>query len=430
MAAINLDLKYSRPQNEIFFGSLAKYNVVTKGRRFGLTRGAAQAFVEWAMEGVPYLLWGDTINGNIDRYYERYFLPMLKKVGTGNYRWNAQKRELKIFDSYIDFRSADKPENWEGFGYKVIFLNEAGIILEDPYLYDNAVLPMMMDYEDSILIAAGVPKGRACKTGKHKFFDLYEKASTDTTGMYRLLQYSSFDNPFLPPGVVEELMSVLDDQTIDQEIKGLFINLSLNAFCYAFSEEKHGKELFEHDPFFPLAVTFDFNKDPLVCYVSQTKEPHSGDLDIINNFKVPNGDIDALCDKVIAWNPNALWLINGDATGRNALTGNMGYYTTIKAKFNLSDTQIKTPKINPSVKNTRVLCNSMLQRGRVRVHPRCTDVINDMKYVQVKEDGSILKDRVSETRKSDFLDCFRYDCWEFHHKFIPFLAEEEADEDE
>ena len=54
-----------------------------------------------------------------------------------------------------------------------IFLNEAGIILKNNYLYTNTILPMLMDYPDSQLIAAGVPKGKIKKDGtEHIFYTL------------------------------------------------------------------------------------------------------------------------------------------------------------------------------------------------------------------------------------------------------------------
>ena len=161
---MKIELSYTPPQLEIFFGSQSKFTVVTKGRRFGATHGAAHAYIEWALEG-RRLLWGDTINSNIDRYVQRYFEPAMKAHKVP-YTWNSQKKEMRIGTGHIDFRSADRPENWEGFGYDVIFLNEAGIILKDPYLYTNAVLPMLMDYSDSQLIAAGCQRERRARTEK------------------------------------------------------------------------------------------------------------------------------------------------------------------------------------------------------------------------------------------------------------------------
>src|SRR5690606_9457471 len=165
---IDLDLTYSEKQSELFFPeSFPKYSIIPKGRRAGLTRGAAHAFIEYGLDAnLPYFpkdnlyfLWGDTVSTNIDRYFERYFQPALKQLPSGIWQWKKVDKILKIGRLTIDFRSADRPENWEGFGYHLIFLNEAGIILEDDYLYDNAVLPMLIDFPNAKLIAAGVPKG-------------------------------------------------------------------------------------------------------------------------------------------------------------------------------------------------------------------------------------------------------------------------------
>lgn len=137
MPTVELNYTYTKAQAEIFFpANPAKYTIVSKGRRLGATRGAAQACIEDLLDKKGPWLWVDTVNPNIDRYFERYFVPALKGI---DYNWNKQKRELNIYGQWCDFRSADRPENIEGFGYRKIFLNEAGIILEDDYLYDNAL---------------------------------------------------------------------------------------------------------------------------------------------------------------------------------------------------------------------------------------------------------------------------------------------------
>ncbi len=191
---------------DIFFNDVRKFNIIPKGKRLGLTRGAAQAVIEKALEGITPILWGDTVNGNIDRYYEGYFLPVLKQLDKSMYKWNQQRKQLKILDSVIDFRSADIPENWEGFSYEFIILNEAGIILKNDYLYDNAVLPMLIDNPKSCLVASGVPKGKVTKKGlPHKFYTLYETAQSDTNGKYKALHYTSYDNPFIEQAEVQAI---------------------------------------------------------------------------------------------------------------------------------------------------------------------------------------------------------------------------------
>ena len=245
-----LELKQIRPQIEIFFESKEKYVIVTKGRRFGATKGAANAFIEWAIEGITPMLWVDTINSNIDRYVERYFIPELQKLKSKDWQWFSQRKVLKIFNAVIDFRSADAPESIEGFGYKKIFLNEAGIILKDDYLYSNSILPMLLDYDDSQLFAVGVPKGKIKRDGnKHKFFELYERALNKEYN-YRLLQYSSFDNPLINKKEINEVADQMNEHERQQEIFGQFVEYTgENPFLHQYQKEFHESEKAIHQPF-------------------------------------------------------------------------------------------------------------------------------------------------------------------------------------
>lgn len=164
-------------------------------------------------------MWGDTINSNIDRYVERYFFPILKYYKIP-YKWDSRKKLMAVGPGYTDFRSADRPENWEGFGYKKIFLNEAGIILDDEYLYLNAVMPMMIDFPDSQLIAAGTPK---MLTGKGRYFyELWQKAQRGDSGYYTR-RFSTYDNPFLSTEQIRELEMQIPANERRQEIYGEFV---------------------------------------------------------------------------------------------------------------------------------------------------------------------------------------------------------------
>ena len=213
-------LQISECQNHIFFGSehLGRFRIFPKGRRLGATRGASFAFVKWMSEGYP-CLWGDTINSNIDRYVERYFFPILKYYRI-SFKWDSRKKLMTVGSGYTDFRSADRPENWEGFGYKRIFLNEAGIILDDEYLYLNAVMPMMMDFKDSQLIAAGTPKMLKGK-GRY-FYELWQKAQRGEPG-YHTKRFTTYDNPFLEVEQIRELEMEIPSNERRQEIYGEFI---------------------------------------------------------------------------------------------------------------------------------------------------------------------------------------------------------------
>lgn len=217
-----LRLDYSAAQAAMFFDDAAhgRFRFYPKGRRLGATRGAAHACIEWCLDGMA-VLWGDTTHANIGRYVRRYFLPVLKRNGVP-FRWNSQNGELQVGDQggFVDFRSADRPENWEGFGYHRIFLNEAGIILDDRYLYDNAVLPMLMDFPESQLIAAGTPKLRQ---GKGRLFaELCARAARGVAGFFTRT-FTSYDNPFLRRSAVDALARELPEAERQQEIFGKFV---------------------------------------------------------------------------------------------------------------------------------------------------------------------------------------------------------------
>lgn len=217
---------YHPAQRHIFHDSetIAKYRIFPKGRRLGATQGAAWAVIEYMLQGRK-VLWGDTINGNIRRYIQRYFLPAFKTIGLHpgiGYVWHKQDATITLPNgAYTDFRSADKPENWEGFGYDVVFLNEAGIILDDPYLWHNAVLPMMLDNPDSTLIAAGTPKLSSMKGVLFK--ELWDKAQAGAED-YHGRRFTTYDNPFLDEAAIRKLEGEISPAERPQEIEGRFIS--------------------------------------------------------------------------------------------------------------------------------------------------------------------------------------------------------------
>ncbi|MBS4035902.1 MAG: phage terminase large subunit [Ignavibacterium sp.] len=241
MKIVDLELQYHRNQEKIFFESDARYKVIAKGRRFGLTKGFANYVIEQMLNGVSPVLWVDTIYGNIERYVERYFIPVLRKLPRKYWKYRANRTELRIGNSVCDFRSADNPENIEGFGYALIVINEAGIVLKNRALWNESILPMILDYKANVLIG-GTPKGKVVKRSKekHLFFELYERRSpllnpppkgeetgntqTEKYSEWQSFNFSSYDNPLIDPNDIDELVTQISPALRDQEIYGKFID--------------------------------------------------------------------------------------------------------------------------------------------------------------------------------------------------------------
>lgn len=206
------------PKQQSIFDSKARIKLAAKGRRFGLTKGAANDFILSALEGkFSKGLWVDVVNSNIDKYIERYFLPHLKKLPGNMWSWRVQKKELHIGKAYIDFRSADTPETMEGFGYDKAFINEAGIVLKDEYLWNNAIQPMFWDYANVSVVIGGTPKG------KGKFFELCERGKDPTQPQFEFFTFTSFDNPYINTQAIEEDMKSMPDRVVRQEIYAEFL---------------------------------------------------------------------------------------------------------------------------------------------------------------------------------------------------------------
>lgn len=417
MTTVDFQLEFSQPQCDLFFpdGPFPKFTIVKKGRRGGLTKGAANAMIEYGLcddyhflpKGDLLFLWGDTISANIDKYIERYFMPELKKLPPNLWKWRTQERVLKIGRATIDFRSADRPENWEGFGYHLIFLNEAGIILDDDYLYTNAVLPMLVDFPNAKIIVAGAPKGKRNKNGKHKFYELYEKALADKE-RYRILSFTGYDNPFIAREEIKLIEEAMDSETAKQEIYGEFIDLTEKKFLYAYNEPKHiVKLIYNPNPHLNIIISFDFNKDPMTCSIGQGTDIRT--LKIFDCMKIMSGSTPELCDMILAKYPQFMFKmdVTGDATGKNRsplLEGDINHYVIIKQKLKLADHNLKVQTKNKELSASRILCNSILQNADVTITENCQDLINDL-GATVDGFGELIKNKANPLH---FFDNFRY----------------------
>lgn len=220
---IELPIYYHSGQKRFFFDSKAKKKVIAKGRRWGLTKGYANRAIEYLLDGVSPGLWVDTVNSNIDRYVERYFYPILQKLPPKYWKWRQQRKELDICGHKLDMRSADRPELIEGFAYKFIMLNEAGIILRKEYLYNNTILPMTLDYNPDFYIG-GTPKGKGL------FHELAVRADDPQNKDQEFFRFTSFDNPYLTQKDVEELTKEIPKTIQEQEVYAKFLEDSSTVF--------------------------------------------------------------------------------------------------------------------------------------------------------------------------------------------------------
>lgn len=265
-----LNITYTKAQKRVFFESSARFKTIAKGRRLGFTRGCANYAIECLLDEsfkVKKALWVDTITRNIQNYFDIYFMPLLKQIDSSFYKWSKQDKKLSLSNgNLLHMVGADRPENIEGLGYDLIILNEAGIILKNPKLWDNSISPMLLDNQQSRAIIGGVPKG------KNKFFDLVNNSLKNAVG-WEHFQFSSFDNPLINKDEIKRLINELggeNSEVVRQEIYGEFVdgssNLLINYDELINAFEKHNEPQRVNAEVWALDVArFGDDKSVLAC---------------------------------------------------------------------------------------------------------------------------------------------------------------------
>lgn len=386
-----------------------RFNVLKCGRRFGKTDLTKELTIDPMLDGKIVGYWTPTYKDLHDIWNEIKFT--LHDVIESK---DEQVKQLRLITGgVLDMWSMEDPNSGRGRKYHRAIIDEAEKARHLKEAWEQTIRATLVDYQ-----------GDAWFMSTPKFGQTYFKntlfINKEKFDDWMSWRFSTYDNPFLPKYEVDAAKAQLDDLTFRCEYLAEDVDITLRPFAYAFDETKHVGKC-EYDPNYELMISFDFNVNPITCITAQNIDD---ELRVIKSFKLQNSNIYELCDRIIAeyGHHNPTYLVTGDATGQNrsAITiGNLNYYRVIKQKLEVSDNQIKVPRINPAISDSQVLCNSILQNYPVIIDKdNAEPLIYDLKYVETDEHGDIKKDRSSDAKMADQLDCFRYLCNTFFRWFL------------
>lgn len=215
-------------QREVFRWPMTVHHVVyPKGRRAGGTAGAQRTALRWAYRsplGRPLRqLWVDITHRNISRYLNRYFLTSLRALRDGkDYTLNRAEMTFTFpGGAILDFGSVEQGHKIEGWGYDVVWINEAGHVLKDEEFYWQTLVPMTIERQGARVFYVGAPKGRAGLF--ERFFLKGSLGAAEHDPDFVSYRHTSFDNPLLNHAAIERYVREMPPWLYQQEIMAEFV---------------------------------------------------------------------------------------------------------------------------------------------------------------------------------------------------------------
>ena len=207
MAELNIDLHPAQLQ---IFNSTKRFKIVAAGRRFGKSYLSAWILLIKAIQSdskdVFYI--APTFQQAKDIMW-----AMLKELGRDLIAQAYENTAVLtlINGRKIYLKGSDRPETLRGVGLAYVVLDEYASM--KPQVWEQIIRPTLADVKGGALFI-GTP------AGKNHFFDLYKDAFEDDD--WDSFQYTSTDNPFLPPEEIVAASKTMSSMSFRQEFEASF----------------------------------------------------------------------------------------------------------------------------------------------------------------------------------------------------------------
>jgi phage terminase large subunit-like protein len=207
MAELNIDLHPAQLQ---IFNSDKRFKIVAAGRRFGKSYLSAWLLLIKAIQSeskdVFYI--APTFQQAKDIMW-----AMLKELGKDLiFAAHENTAVLTLINGRkIYLKGSDRPETLRGVGLSYVVLDEYASM--KPVVWEQIIRPTLADVKGGALFI-GTP------AGKNHFYDLYNDARDDDD--WDAFQFTSIDNPFIPPEEVEASKKSMSSMSFRQEFEASF----------------------------------------------------------------------------------------------------------------------------------------------------------------------------------------------------------------
>lgn len=413
---IDIKLLPLHPAQRQIITEAKRFNVLKCGRRFGKTTLCEELIVNPLLDGLPVAYFSPTYK-DLFNVWDR-IKHILRPVTISKDETVKQLKTLNM--GILDMWSMDDPDSGRGRKYGRVIIDEAEKARHLEIAWKQTIRPTLADY-----------RGDAWFLSTPKFGStFFKKLAKNTTPGWANWHFTTYDNPFIDPEEIDEAKNQMDEPSFRCEFLADDVSSGINKFIYSFDEKKHIVAGLRGIDYLPIILSFDFNVEPITCLVSQIIDGIK-EVRILDEYRLINSDIYELCARIFSdWGQYHL-KVTGDASGQNrtALKRDMNYYKVIRSELQLGTGQFSIPAANPKIKNTRVLCNSLLARHpNYHFSDRVPYLVTDILECDTDENGNI--DKKKDAHKTHLLDCWRYLNWTYLHRFLDLRIYEADDEQE
>ncbi len=407
-----IKLRDRHTNQDLIIKSAKRFNVLKCGRRFGKTSVAEELIIDPALDGFPVAYYAPTYK-DLDEFWQTIKSIVHDIIATKN----EQLKQIRLITGgVIDMWSLDTPDSGRGRKYKRVVIDECEKARHLKTAWNGTIRATLTDYKGDAWFLSTPQFGRT-------YFKELHKRADDRKYQHEWMSwtFSTYDNPFMDSQEIDSARATLDPLYFACEYLAEDVSIDSMRWAYAYDENKHlSQGPLQRLNGEPLILSFDFNKNPMSCIVAQV--PNFRTVRILEAIKLPNSDIYQMCDYIISKYGNTLYLVTGDASGKNhsaMVQDNFNYYSVIKLKFGIGNKQLLVPMANPRISENRMLVNSLLSRGDVLMDYENTKALQfDLDVAEINQDGELKKENREDMKQQlDLLDCLRYLCNTFCIQF-------------
>lgn len=166
----------------------------------------------------------------------------------------AKKNEVELSvtlqnNSIIELKGAENPDTLRGVKLRGIVIDEIASIRNWDWLYQEVLRPTLTDF-----VAPGIfistPKGF------NHFYDLFQRGQTGSDD-YKSWRFTSYDNPYIPKGEIDNAKRELTEDTFAQEYLADFRKYTGLVYKY-FTREVHVIDQFDIPESWTIYRAIDF----------------------------------------------------------------------------------------------------------------------------------------------------------------------------